>query len=760
MNALDPDRIYVGGEITTAWDLLEPTVRAALGERALLAVARRHRHRDRRRPRTTRACAARRRAHRRARLRGIGRGVRTAAAVLLAWGAPPPAEPSRSRRCATTCAPFLAARAGLAPVATIATLDPPPDRVHGALDDRRVLLGHVPARDRRLGRGERRRRRSPAATSRTTAGRRGPGGGGAGRVLVRAALRRARAARASGRDLQTNALWQSLDERQRTAWKRLLDSTRSSTIPRTRKLDRQAENYLGVAARIAPLSHEHGPRTGPGRARTRCSTARRAVRATAGSTRTTRRRTAASTATRTVRALRLRSRGPRPDAGTSRSSCSARRCARRCGSTGTWSRRTAMRTPGAAASASSATSTASSSPRSSADEPDLRPAPLADLAAAFAAAWRWLRTTTGTTRTCCRCFASGRGSYAYITPRARVAADRGIPRQADRGAGEASSRRSRARGVTEIPDRVPMAPVARYVSFANGDRPGGRLGRAPAGRCASPVPFTSRTTAGPGGLPARAARPARLRRAGGARERRRSRRSSSSKVGARSSTADGADAIEPDRGRPAASQRAGTGWALVGGREGQREDVGVTSTVTWRLEGGRLRCRETIAAERPITLRRVRIRGAGDGARCEAAGEADALRRRRRASSVSSPRSARSTCALRCRPAATVPLAAVRARGIPFHRVYEAEDVRGRARPAASAPTSSSKSNPRRLHDRRRRDRSPKRAAWCATPVAPRPARLGRARLQQRAPPALRAHDPAGAATRPWPSRPASTKSA
>ena len=37
VNAFDPDRIYVGGEITTAWDLLEPTVRAALGERALLA---------------------------------------------------------------------------------------------------------------------------------------------------------------------------------------------------------------------------------------------------------------------------------------------------------------------------------------------------------------------------------------------------------------------------------------------------------------------------------------------------------------------------------------------------------------------------------------------------------------------------------------------------------------------------------------------------------------------------------------------------
>ncbi len=40
VNALDPVRVYIGGEITAAWDLIEPTVRAALAERALMpAVA-------------------------------------------------------------------------------------------------------------------------------------------------------------------------------------------------------------------------------------------------------------------------------------------------------------------------------------------------------------------------------------------------------------------------------------------------------------------------------------------------------------------------------------------------------------------------------------------------------------------------------------------------------------------------------------------------------------------------------------------------
>jgi len=36
VNAFDPDHIYLGGEITQAWDLIEQTVRTALSERALI----------------------------------------------------------------------------------------------------------------------------------------------------------------------------------------------------------------------------------------------------------------------------------------------------------------------------------------------------------------------------------------------------------------------------------------------------------------------------------------------------------------------------------------------------------------------------------------------------------------------------------------------------------------------------------------------------------------------------------------------------
>jgi predicted NBD/HSP70 family sugar kinase len=39
INSIDPQRVYISGEITTAWDLVEPKVRAALSERVLTKAA-------------------------------------------------------------------------------------------------------------------------------------------------------------------------------------------------------------------------------------------------------------------------------------------------------------------------------------------------------------------------------------------------------------------------------------------------------------------------------------------------------------------------------------------------------------------------------------------------------------------------------------------------------------------------------------------------------------------------------------------------
>ncbi|MEJ7713673.1 MAG: ROK family protein [Pyrinomonadaceae bacterium] len=39
INALNPAQIYIGGEITVAWDIIEDTVRAAIAERVLVPSA-------------------------------------------------------------------------------------------------------------------------------------------------------------------------------------------------------------------------------------------------------------------------------------------------------------------------------------------------------------------------------------------------------------------------------------------------------------------------------------------------------------------------------------------------------------------------------------------------------------------------------------------------------------------------------------------------------------------------------------------------
>lgn len=72
-----------------------------------------------------------------------------------------------------------------------------------------------------------------------------------------AQLYAALALRHFGKDLNKNAVWRSLSESERKEWRMLLDPTRIYN-PVTRKVIDLPENYLGVAARIATLSYEMG----------------------------------------------------------------------------------------------------------------------------------------------------------------------------------------------------------------------------------------------------------------------------------------------------------------------------------------------------------------------------------------------------------------------------------------------------------------------------------------------------------------------
>src|SRR6267378_5664265 len=60
-----------------------------------------------------------------------------------------------------------------------------------------------------------------------------------------------------GRDLNTNPVWQSLNEVQRAQWREWLDVS-AFYDPKTQQVIKLPENYLGVAARIASVSYQLG----------------------------------------------------------------------------------------------------------------------------------------------------------------------------------------------------------------------------------------------------------------------------------------------------------------------------------------------------------------------------------------------------------------------------------------------------------------------------------------------------------------------
>lgn len=72
-----------------------------------------------------------------------------------------------------------------------------------------------------------------------------------------AQLYAALALRHFGKDLKVNAVWQSLSDSDRLAWRALLDPTRFYN-PKTRQVIDLPENYLGVASRVATLAFQMG----------------------------------------------------------------------------------------------------------------------------------------------------------------------------------------------------------------------------------------------------------------------------------------------------------------------------------------------------------------------------------------------------------------------------------------------------------------------------------------------------------------------
>lgn len=137
----------------------------------------------------------------------------------------------------------------------IKSLDPPPDRVNGSITTGEYTWGsfmRVVAAQSEIG-GTRVIAGKDTARAVAEMGlyesRRG------GKAFSQ--LYAAQALRHFGSDLGKNAVWQSMNEAERKEWTSLLDATRIYD-PVKRDVINLPENYLGVAARIAAYSYEFG----------------------------------------------------------------------------------------------------------------------------------------------------------------------------------------------------------------------------------------------------------------------------------------------------------------------------------------------------------------------------------------------------------------------------------------------------------------------------------------------------------------------
>jgi hypothetical protein len=239
-----------------------------------------------------------------------------------------------------------------------------------------------------------------------------------------------------------------------------------------------------------------------------------------------------------------------------------------------------------------------------AQHPQFRPAPLAQLASAYYAAWRWLRADFQDDRHLLSVFAFGRGDYSYINKEREWQQTTAFLGKLA-GAQAAFIPALRKEQVATFSKQLELRDVQRFEFFRrDADRLAG-VWLVRHGQMHFALPFTTGPKAGasdyqaaPHGLPGFAVPVEQtypclvlfIELAGG-------------KVIAAS---DGADEI-----RPAADAASVTAvwkrWVTPGGRAAAFVDPGITSTVTWRLDGDHLRRIETLVASKDIQVRRIWI---------------------------------------------------------------------------------------------------------------------------------------------------------
>jgi hypothetical protein len=477
-----------------------------------------------------------------------------------------------------------------------------------------------------------------------------------------------------GRDLEHNAVWQSLTEEERARWRKLLDVS-AFYDAKEQKVINLPENYLGVAARIASVSYQLGLLKDR---ELLDGVVTRAARPFAGGS------LYADDAPPTGRFDRYSNEYARfvwnaaEDAGRKdvldalRPSLKAQMrlwwdLVQPDGYGYAWGR-----SLGVVSYLDTLEIVAWL-----AHNPEFRPAPLAELAAAYNQAWHWLRHDYDTKTHKLSVFAFGRGNYAYISPDREWQQTTGFFGKAAL-AHMLFTEALAKENLKQFPGAVTRRDLARFEFFRRGERPAG-VWLVRRGPLYFTLPLTTGTKPGvadylpaPHGLPGFAAPVEQVY---------------PSLVpfvelanGRTYVATDGADEIEPSADGQSL-RVVWRRWALLGSKSGQLEDPGISSEVVLSHEGTTLTRVETLRAAADVTVKRWRVAVPTTAARSEVL--FDGGQRRDRFVSDSGTLEVSGTAdwplAVSLQAAGGGALGRGARGGVPLHLVYEARDVRLKA---------------------------------------------------------------------------------
>jgi hypothetical protein len=418
-------------------------------------------------------------------------------------------------------------------------------------------------------------------------------GGGKAFSQLYAAL----ALRHFGRDLKTNPLWQSLSPEEQTAWRSLLNPERFYD-PRTNKVINLAENYLGVAARIASIGYQLGISTDRNFLDKLLD--RAAIQFTNGAM-------YADDAPPTGRYDRYSNEYARyvwesaEIAGRKDLLDKLRPSLIRQmrlwwdlvsedGYGYNWGRSQGivsyLDTPEIAGFLGA--------------HPEFRPAPLAQIAALYYQAWRYLRGDFRDNAHLLSLFAFGRGNYAYISREREWQQTTGFFGKLANSHTTLMDALDRE-GVNSFPTTPTLASVARFEFFRKEPERSAGVWLIRQGPLRFALPITTGTKPGvadylpvPHGLAGFAAPVEQVYPAMAP--------YLELEDGRTIVATDGADLIEPSPSGLSLRVRWNR-WALVGGKPGELVDVGLTSDVLWSIKNNTVTRQEILTAKQPLNIR-------------------------------------------------------------------------------------------------------------------------------------------------------------